>query len=610
MNQRYFLRVSRQTPTRFWVNNPTDLDVELALGAGAVGCTTNPAYCSKLLEREPEYLLPLIDEVVRDIADDDAAAEIVYEKTALRLMRRFLPLFRSSAGAAGYVTIQGDPRMDEDPAAIIRSAERWAALSENFMAKIPVTIAGVLAMESLITKNIPLCATEIFSVDQAVYVCEAYRRVSAACGKHPPFYVTHITGIFDQYLEALVKERHIDIAHEVLAQAGCIIARKQFHLLKQNRYECTMLGGGARSPQHFTEMVGGQMHVTLNWSTAASLIASDPPVESRIDFVPPPSVVAELCAKLTDFRTAFQENTQTPKEYAKFGPHMLFRDMFLRGYDRLVGEIKSRRRTIAAAVPAAQDKTFRSLDGQIAVVTGGATGIGEAIVRALALQGARVACCYHKSRERAEYLAEELGKMGQTVLPIGMDVTTAGEIASGIKAVEAHFAGRITILVNNAGDLHEGALLESVPDEMWDQVILLNLTSVFRCSKLCIPGMKAKKYGRIINISSLAARNGGGMEYVPYATSKGGVEALTRSLAKELGLFNITVNAVAPGVIDTSIHQRQNIAGNLDIIKERVPLGKLGTVGEVAATVAFLASPEASYITGATIPVNGGLRMD
>lgn len=610
MDQRYFHRVTQQTPTRFWIHNPTDLEVELAMAAGAIGCTTNPAYCSKLLERETAYIRHLIDEVVRDVADDEAAAEIVYGKAALRLMRRFLPLFKRSAGVGGYVTMQGDPRVDDDPDAIIRSAERWAASSENFMAKIPVTIAGAQAVEYLITKNIPVCATEVFSVDQAVYICEVYRRASAASGKHPPFYVTHITANFDQYLATLVKEQNIDIAPAVLAQAGCIIARKQYRLLKQRGYECTMLGGGARGHQHFTEMVGSDMHVTINWSTAESLIASDPPVESRIDVEPSPVVVEELSAKLTDFHRAFQENAHAPEEFGEFGPRILFRNMFLKGYQHLLGEIRNRRQAKPDAEQIATQINFRCLDGQIAVVTGGATGIGEAIVRALTARGARVACCYHKSRDRAEYLAEELNRQGVTVFPVRLDVTDIRQIASAIETVEQHFGGRITIFVNNAGDLLDCSTVESMADESWDREILLNLTSVFRCCKRCVPGMKAQGYGRIINISSLAARAGGGPGCVHYAASKGGMEAFTRGLAKELGSFNITVNAVAPGVINTPMHQRSYAAGNLEAIRDKVPLGKLGTAEEVAATVAFLASPDASYITGATIPVNGGLRMD
>ena len=167
----------------------------------------------------------------------------------------------------------------------------------------------------------------------------------------------------------------------------------------------------------------------------------------------------------------------------------------------------------------------------------------------------------------------------------------------------------VSILVNNAGDMSDPTAVESMSEEMWDAEIRLNLTSAFLCSRYCIPGMKGKQYGRIINNTSLAARAGGGPGYVHYATCKGGMEAFTRGLAKELGPCNITVNAVAPGVIDTTIHQRSPTAGDLDEIRSRTPLGRLGRPDEVASLIAFLATEEASYITGETIAVNGGLRM-
>lgn len=191
-----------------------------------------------------------------------------------------------------------------------------------------------------------------------------------------------------------------------------------------------------------------------------------------------------------------------------------------------------------------------------------------------------------------------------------MDVTDGGQIEAAVNSIVEYFKEPVSILVNNAGALSGPAFVESMSEDMWNAELRLNLTSFFLCSKYCMPGMKAKCYGRIINNGSLAARAGGGEGYAHYATCKGGVEAFTRGLAKELAPFNITVNTVSPGVINTPIHQRSDTAGNLENIKKIIPMGRLGTAEEVAAAVAFLASREASYITGATMPVNGGLRMD
>ena len=254
-------------------------------------------------------------------------------------------------------------------------------------------------------------------------------------------------------------------------------------------------------------------------------------------------------------------------------------------------------------------KAFGDLDGQVAIVTGGATGIGAAAVRLLASLGARVGCGYCKSSERAQRLAGELDASGAAVFPVRIDVTDAGQVKAGVDRVAEHFGGPVSILVNNAGDMSDPEPVESMSQEMWDAEIRLNLTSAFLCARHCIPGMKAGRHGRIINNTSLAARAGGGPGYVHYATCKGGMEAFTRGLAKELGPFGITVNAVAPGVIDTAIHQRSDTAGDLDEIRKRTPLGRLGRPEDVAAVIAFLAAKEASYITGETIAVNGGLRM-
>jgi len=199
------------------------------------------------------------------------------------------------------------------------------------------------AIEACVEENMPICATEVFSMAQAVEICELYERAATRTGIHPPFYVTHITGIFDEYLEKVAKREGIEIDPEVLAQAGCAIARKEYRMLKERGYQTTMLGGGARGTQHFTEMVGGNMHVTINWSTAEELIEADGPVISRIDAETPQSVIDEISDKFIDFRRAYNEDGLSDEEFAGFGPVQLFRNAFLRGWYLLLAEIPTRR---------------------------------------------------------------------------------------------------------------------------------------------------------------------------------------------------------------------------------------------------------------------------
>lgn len=339
----YFHRVQAETPTRLWINNPSAEDTRRALAAGAISCTTNPSYCSKLLQSEPAYIRGVIDEVIRDEEDNDAAAELAYLRCAERLIKSFRPLFESSRGMMGYVTVQGDPRRDEEPEDIVDVALRASRLGPNLMAKIPVTEAGMVAIEELVASDVACCATEVFSVSQAIEICQRYQKATSKSGNHPPFYVTHITGIFDQYLGELCKSEHVAIAPEILAQAGTAVCKRQYQVLRELRLPGVMLGGGARSLKHFTEFVGGDMHITINMKEVDELLTLDPPVERLMDTPTPAEVVQELVAKAPNFRRSYEPGALHPHEFESFGPLMFFKAMFLNGWVRLVDEVAMRR---------------------------------------------------------------------------------------------------------------------------------------------------------------------------------------------------------------------------------------------------------------------------
>lgn len=347
MSDTYFHRVQRETDTRFWVNNPSMADMEKSVAAGAINCTTNPAYCQKLLSIDADYITSVIDEVILEGAGIEDAAPEVYRRATGRVCDFFMPLYEESEGTCGYVTLQDDPRLDEDAEAVTSLTLENKKIGANYMAKIPVIPGGIAAIERCVQEDIPICATEVFSIAQAVHMCDAYQEASAATGKAPPFYITHISGIFDEYLKKTVEREGIEISGEVLGQAGCTVARKQYHLLKERGYNAIILGGGARELKHFTELVGGDAHITINWSTARELIDADPAVENRIDAETSKDVIDELLEKLPDFRKAYLADGLTVEEFSDYGPVQLFRNAFLNGWYTLLAAIAKRRNALA-----------------------------------------------------------------------------------------------------------------------------------------------------------------------------------------------------------------------------------------------------------------------
>jgi 3-oxoacyl-[acyl-carrier protein] reductase len=246
---------------------------------------------------------------------------------------------------------------------------------------------------------------------------------------------------------------------------------------------------------------------------------------------------------------------------------------------------------------------------EVAWVTGSSTGIGAASAVALARQGCRVAVHYNRSEDEAREVMEQITASGGDAMLVGGDVSDAGEVERMAREVEDRY-GRLDILVNNAGSLIERRSFSEMTEDLWDRVISVNLKSVFLCSKAVLPMMKRQGSGRIINMTSVAARNGGGPGSAAYASAKGGVSTLTRAMAKDLVSENILVNGVAPGVITTPFHDRFTPPDVRENMAAAIPMGREGTPEEVAGAVLFLASPWANYLVGEIIEVNGGQLMD
>ena len=244
------------------------------------------------------------------------------------------------------------------------------------------------------------------------------------------------------------------------------------------------------------------------------------------------------------------------------------------------------------------------LQGQIALVTGASRGIGAAIAKALGEQGATVIGTA-TTTEGAVQISKTLKSAGITGIGIALNVNDAAQAEAALKAVADQF-GDITILVNNAGITRDGLFMR-MKDEDWDDVISTNLKSVYRMSQFVVRAMMKARAGRIINISSVIAHTGNAGQ-TNYAAAKGGMEGFTKALAREVAPRNITVNCVAPGFIDTDMTRALSEEHKNNLLQS-IPMSRLGQAEDIAAVVAFLASPGAAYITGETIHVNGGMYM-
>lgn len=245
------------------------------------------------------------------------------------------------------------------------------------------------------------------------------------------------------------------------------------------------------------------------------------------------------------------------------------------------------------------------LQNQMALVTGASRGIGQAIALKLGKQGATVVGTA-TTEAGAEIISRYLNQAGIKGAGMVLNVTNSAQIQGVLAAIPEQF-GEITILVNNAG-ITRDSLLIRMKDEEWDEIMETNLKSVFRLSRGVLRAMMKARSGRIINISSVVGVTGNPGQ-TNYAATKAGIFGFSKSLAREVGSRNITVNCIAPGFIETDMTRSLTDEQQQNLI-QHIPLGRLGRSEEVASAVAFLASPAAGYITGATLHVNGGMYMD
>lgn len=269
---------------------------------------------------------------------------------------------------------------------------------------------------------------------------------------------------------------------------------------------------------------------------------------------------------------------------------------------------------------------YFDFSGKVVLVTGASSGIGRATAELFGRLGASVALTYHKNKAGAEEAVDAIsqystanaqsGNSGTAVgtaaaraIALEVDVRDNAQIVKMVRDVEESL-GSVAILVNNAGSLVERLKTLEMTEERWDEVMNLNTRSAFFAAQAVIPGMLAKGGGSIINVTSIAGRNGGAPGSIHYSSAKAAVLTMTKGLAKEFAAQGIRVNAVSPGVIDTPYHETFTTSEVMENLRKAIPMGREGRSSEVAGVIAFLASDAASYLCGETIEINGGLLMD
>ncbi len=329
----YFKRVQALTPTRYWVNNPTRAQAAEAIRSGAIGCTTNPAalqkVCADPIERE--YVTGLIKKAMKEEADDSRVVEMVQRQLVLELARLFKPIYDSTGGQHGFVSIQGDP-FNESSERILEYGCENAACASNIIVKVPVTVQGMISIAELLKRRVAVLATEVMSVAQFIDIAELYEDVRGE-GDASVLIFAQIAGIFDEYLGSYVREQGIEILPDYMMQAGLAIMKRIEQLKNERGYSIRSMAGGARGTHHFTEMVGADSAVTINWiTTSEELLEADPPVIERFQAKTPAGVIQTLRRGVPVFRQAYDENGLPAEKYEEFGPVGLFRSQFEKGW--------------------------------------------------------------------------------------------------------------------------------------------------------------------------------------------------------------------------------------------------------------------------------------
>lgn len=350
MAETYFDRVRAATGTRFWVNNPTLDEIELALANGAMGSTTNPAYGGNLVKRAPDQILPIVRACLPLSGDDRVVGDLVQQRLVARIAERFLPLYERTGGREGFVSIQGAPEADTDAELILEEARVGLGIAPNATPKLPATAPGLVAFERLVEEGAQVIVTEVFSVAQLIEVNERWLAVTARTGVRPPFFISPITGILGDHLKKVALRRALDVPVGAMEMAGVLLSRRCYAVVRERNYPATLLFGGARIRLDFTGLVGGGMAATINWSTADELLRESPPAISTIGDPVAGEIERTLVEAFPEMRAALDPTGLAVDAFESFGPVQHFRDAFIAGWNAVLAMVAEERRTAGIGV--------------------------------------------------------------------------------------------------------------------------------------------------------------------------------------------------------------------------------------------------------------------
>lgn len=341
----YFKRVQEKTATKFWINNVTQEQARLAIEAGARNCTQNPTYSWKILnsKTDGEEAKEILDGILREEPDDEIALMRFQLEMIAGIAKIFEPIYRESHGRDGWVTIQSSP-LNETKDFIVEWGKKYKEKAPNLMVKIPATKDGMEGIGELLKEGCAVLATEVMSIGQMMEVCELYERAYASMEKPPAGALAHIAGIFDEELKVQAESGKFQVDQDSLWQAGVAVAKKGRRMMEERGYHMGFVSGGARGLHHFTEMVGVDGAVTINWDgTADKLLEADGIVIDRFHAQPSPDVIDELLEKVPDFKRAYDRTGLSSEEYEDFAPVVRFRSSFEAAWRKALAYIQDRR---------------------------------------------------------------------------------------------------------------------------------------------------------------------------------------------------------------------------------------------------------------------------